>query len=473
MAKMVRLFVAMIFTLALVSCGQTEPGKPTSKPGTDAVKDAIDAYIYGYPLITMDVTRKIMTNVATPTPERSPMGQLVRLRQYPAVDDHAVTAPNADTLYTTAWIDVSKEPWIFSIPDMGDRYYMMPMLDGWTNVFQVPGTRTTGGKAQKYAITGPGWTGTLPAGVTEYKSSTGIVWILGRIYCTGTLEDYAKVHALQDKFSLVPLSSYGKPYTPLPAEVDDALDTKTPTRNQVDAIRVDEYFTYLARLLKTNPPTADDAPIVAKLARIGIVPGQDFDPSKLTAFDREAIKAVPKAAQLKMLEFLKVNLSPINGWIVLVKDMGIYGTDYMQRAVVTAIGLGANRPRDAVYPLSEKDAEGKEYDGNKHYVMHIDKGQFPPVKGFWSLTMYDKSMFFVPNPIKRYTLSSRNKFATNPDGSVDLYLQSDSPGKAKEANWLPAPKAPFKVILRLYWPMETPPSIIDGTWKPPAVKAAP
>jgi hypothetical protein len=208
--------------------------------------------------------------------------------------------------------------------------------------------------------------------VTEYKSSTGLVWILGRIYCTGTLEDYAKVHALQDKFSLVPLSSYGKPYTPLPAEVDDALDTKTPTRNQVDAIGVDEYFTYLARLLKTNPPTVDDALIVAKLARIG-----------------------------------------------------------------------------AVYPLSEKDAEGKEYDGNKHYVMHIDKGQFPPVKGFWSLTMYDKSMFFAPNQINRYTLSTRNKFATNPDGSVDLCLQSDSPGKAREANWLPAPKAPFKVILRL------------------------
>ena len=162
---------------------------------------------------------------------------------------------------------------------MGDRYYLMPMLDGWTDVFQVPGKRTTGGKAQKYAITGPGWSGTLPAGVTEYKSPTGIVWILGRIYCTGTPEDYAKVHALQDKFTLVPLSSYGKPYTPLPGEVDNSLDMKTAVRDQVDHMDLNDYFNYLAKLMKTNPPTADDAPIVAKMAKIGLVPGQEFDPS--------------------------------------------------------------------------------------------------------------------------------------------------------------------------------------------------
>jgi hypothetical protein len=121
--------------------------------------------------------------------------------------------------------------------------------------------------------------------------------------------------------------------------------------------------------------------------------------------------------------------------VVLTKDVGVYGTDYLQRALVTAIGLGANRPQDAIYPTSEKDADGKEYDGNKNYVMHIDKGQMPPVDGFWSLTMYDASFFFLPNPINRYTVSSRNKFVTNADGSVDLYLQADSPGKAKEANW--------------------------------------
>ena len=471
--KISNLLFTLCVTLSLLGCSQPET-KTASQPGVEqVVSDAVDAYIYGYPLVTMDMTRKFITNYPTVQGNRGPMGQIIKLRTYPAVDDHAVTAPNADTLYTTAFLDVSKEPWVFSIPDMGDRYYLMPMLSGWTDVFQVPGKRTSGGKAQKYAITGPGWSGTLPAGVTEYKSPTEIVWILGRIYCTGTPDDYAKVHALQDKFSLVPLSSYGKPYTPLPGEVDNNLDMKTAVRDQVDHLSVNDYFNYLAKLMKTNPPAAEDAPMVAKMAKIGLVPGQDFDPSKLGAFDKEAIKAVPKLGQVKIMEYFKKSTEPINGWIVLTKNVGQYGTDYLQRALVTAIGLGANRPKDAIYPTSEKDADGKEYDGTKNYVVHIDKGQMPPVDGFWSLTMYDAGFFFVPNPINRYTLSSRNKFVTNADGSVDLYLQADSPGKAKEANWLPAPKAKFIPMLRLYWPKETPPSIIDGTWKPPAIKVAP
>ena len=456
----------------LIGCQQS-PATKSQAPGTEqAISDAIDAYIYGYPLVTMDMTRKFFTNYAAVQGSRGPMGQMIKLRNYPAVDDHAVTAPNADTLYTTAWMDVSKEPWVLSVPDMGDRYFLLPMLDGWTNVFQDPGKRTTGSKAQTYVITGPGWTGTPPSGVTEYKSPTGIVWLLGRIYCTGTPEDYAKVHALQDKFSLVPLSSYGKPYTPLPGEVDNALDMKTAVRDQVDSLGVNEYFAYLARLMKTNPPLPDDAPMVAKMARIGIVPGQDFDSNKLGAFDKEAIKAVPKLAQVKIMEYFKKAAVPVNGWTYLTTNIGVYGTDYIQRALVTAIGLGANRPQDAIYPTSQKDADGNEYDGNKKYVMHFDKGQFPPVNGFWSLTMYDAAYFFVPNPLNRYTLSQRNRFVTNADGSVDLYLQADSPGKTKEANWLPAPKSKFIPMLRLYWPKETPPSIIDGTWKPPAIKIA-
>ncbi len=463
------LFVLFAFTF--LGCGGNQTTGSAKSPGLEeAISTATDAYIYGYSLVTMDMTRKFITNYATVQGNRGPMGQIIKFRTYPAVDDHAVTAPNADTLYTTAFLDVSNEPWVFSIPDMGDRYYLMPMLDGWTDVFQVPGKRTTGGKAQKYAITGPGWSGTLPTGVTEYKSPTGIVWILGRIYCTGTPDDYAKVHALQDKFSLVPLSSYGKPYTPLPGEVDNNLDMKTAVRDQVDHLEVNDYFNYLAKLMKTNPPTAEDAPMVAKMATIGLVPGQDFDPSKLGAFDKEAIRAVPKLGQVKIMEYFKKSAEPINGWAVFTKDVGQYGTDYLQRALITAIGLGANRPKDAIYPTSEKDADGKEYDGNKNYVMHFDKGQMPPVDGFWSLTMYDASFFFVPNPLKRYTLSQRNKFVTNADGSVDLYLQADSPGKAKESNWLPAPKAKFIPMLRLYWPKETPPSILDGSWKPPAIK---
>ena len=429
---------------------------------------ATDAYIYGYPLVTMEMTRRVVTNVAAPEGTRAPMGQIIKMRQYPDATFRDVTAPNADTLYTTAFFDVGQEPWVLSLPDMKDRYYLMPMLDGWTTVFQVPGKRTTGTGAQTYAITGPGWSGMLPAGVKEYKSPTNIVWLLGRIYCTGTPEDYAEVHALQDQVKLVPLSAYGKPYTPPAGKVDPSIDMKTAVRDQVNRMDAVAYFTLLAQLMKTNPPSAADAPALAKFAKIGLVPGQDFDASKLRA---DFARRIPEIASDRIMIQFKINkdVHDIDGWGFTTKT-GIYGTDYLMRALITAIGLGANRPQDAVYPTSQKDAEGKAYDGANRYVLRSAKGQLPPVEGFWSLTMYDASYFFVANPINRYSISARQNLKANPDGSVDLYIQKDSPGADKEPNWLPAPAGKFILMMRLYWPNESNPSIIDGTWTIPPVR---
>ena len=206
---------------ALALSGARANGEPSVGlfEGLEEFWLATDAYVYGYPLVTMEMTRRVMTNVAQLEGTRGPMGQFTKLRQYPDASFRDVTAPNADTLYTIAWLDVAKEPWVVSLPDLQGRYALFPMLDGWTNVFQVPGKRTTGTGAQTYAITGPGWSGTLPAGVVEYKSPTALVWLLGRIYCTGTPQDYAAVHALQDQCKLVPLSSWGKDYTPPPGKV--------------------------------------------------------------------------------------------------------------------------------------------------------------------------------------------------------------------------------------------------------------
>ena len=441
----------------------------------ESYETAKDAYIYAYPLITMEFTRRNSTNVAAPAGSFAPMGQFAKLRQYPNASFTTITAPNADTLYTVVWLDVSKEPWVISIPDLKGRYALFPMLDGWTDVFQDPGKRTTGTGAQKYAITGPGWSGTLPAGVKEYKSPTGMVWILGRIYCTGTPEDYKAVHAVQDQMSAVPLSSYGKPYTPPPGTVDSALDTKTAVRDQVNAMDGASYFKLFAELLKTNPPSADDAPMVAKLAKIGIVPGQDFDASKLEPSVADGIAKAPKAAQDKIAAWLKESVvagkvSKLeNGWVYPVKT-GLYGTDYITRATVTWYGLGANLPEDAIYPTSEGPDILQKYSGANKYVVHFDKGEMPPVDGFWSLTMYNAQYFFVDNPLNRYNVSQRNKFIANADGSTDIYIQADSPGKAKEANWLPAPKGDFVLMMRLYWPKLTDPTILNGSWKPPQVK---
>ena len=494
LAKIAWIAATVLLAATLASCGKQEEAK-VEKAASEVKKDAvanakaveaaakeveareiaIDAYMYAYPLVTMEITRRVSTNVEKPEGSKAPMGQFARLRNYPAVDDHTVTAPNADTLYTITWLDVSKEPWILSIPDMKDRYFLFPMLDGWTNVFQVPGKRTTGTKAQKYAITGPGWSGTLPAGVTEYKAPTDMVWVLGRIYCAGTPEDYKAVHALQDQVAAVPLSAYGKPYTPAPGKTDSAMDMKAP-RDQVNAMDGATYFKLFAELLKTSPPSAEDAPMVAKLAKIGIVPGQDFDAAKLESAVAKGIAAAPKPAQEKISVYLKEAIvtgdaKVENGWLFFSKT-GLYGAGYRNRAMITWYGLGANRPQDAVYPTSEGPDILKKYSGANKYVMHFNKGEMPPADAFWSITMYDKDYFFVPNPINRYTVSSRNKFKANADGSVDVYVQHDSPGKEKEANWLPAPADAFVLMMRLYWPREKAPSILDGTWKPAEVKQA-
>jgi hypothetical protein len=436
----------------------------------EASKIAIDAYVYGYPLVTMEYTRRALTNVAKPNATRAPMGELAKARAYPTASFRGVTAPNADTLYTTAWVDLAKEPYVLSIPDAHGRYYLFPMLDAWTTVFQVPGTRTTGTGPQTYVITGPNWTGAVPAGATQYKSPTDLVWILGRIYCTGTPADYKAVHELQDKITLVPLSSYNKAYTPPPGKVDPSIDMKLAVREQVNALDAAAYFNLMAQLMKDNPPAAEDAPMVARMAKIGIVPGQPFDLTKLPAGAQSALQFVPGSAFGKIVGYFKQAGKHQNGWAFFTRT-GTYGTDYLDRAFITAIGLGANQPQDAVYPTSEVDAQGKPYSGVNKYVLHFNKGEMPPVKGFWSLTMYDAQYFFVANPLNRYTLSARNNLKHNADGSVDLYLQNKNPGKDKESNWLPAPADKFVLMLRMYWPQETPPSLLDGTWTIPGVEA--
>lgn len=476
MRSMFALTAVAVMATACGGAAQDTPSTSATSQQADLAAAAEAAYVYAYPLVTMEYTRRVLTNTVEPQGMSAPMGQFARLREYPNAQFRAVTAPNADTLYTQGWFDVSEEPWIISVPDMGDRYFLLPMLDGWTEVFDVPGTRTTGGAAQTFAITGPGWTGTLPDGVTEYKSATSLVWMLGRIYCTGTPEDYAAVHALQDQITAVPLSSYGKPYTPPAGTVDPSVDTKTAVREQVNALSGTEYFELFAELLKANPPAAEDAEMVATLAGLGVTVGESFDAATLDPSVASAIESAPKAGQAKIMAWatdgVKAGDNTVeNGWLFTTKT-GLYGTNYLQRAYVTAIGLGANRPQDAVYPTSEGPDQTVKYNGANKYVMHFDKGELPPVRGFWSLTMYDSEYFFVDNPLNRYTLSQRNTLNTNPDGSVDLLIQADSPGPADEANWLPAPKGDFVLMLRMYWPQESAPSILDGSWTVPAVTQA-
>jgi len=443
-----------------------EPLKPA-----EAREIAIDAYVYGYSLISVEMTRKVMTNVEKPEGNRAPMGHLLSKRQYPDASFRDVTAPNADTLYSNAFVDVSKEPWVVSWPDMGERYYVWEFYDAWVPVVFDPGSRTTGQKAQAYAITGPGWKGKLPDGVQERKCPTSTVWILARTYCTGTPEDYKAVWALQDQYKLCPLSAWGKPYTAPAGKVDPSVNMTRSVRDSVNALDAAEYFAWMAELMKNNPPAKEDAPIVARMANIGIVPGRDFDLANLDPEVAKAVQDAPKVAWEKIVAYTKQSGKIKNGWLLNLK-VGHYGTDYMARAWLSAFGIPANAPKDAVYVVGMTDADGKPLDAaRQNYIVRFkSEKDLPPARGFWSLTMYDTGYFFIPNTLNRYTVSQRDKLKKNADGSIDLYIQKDNPGPEKESNWLPAPAAGFIPMFRLYWPKEESPSVLDGSWWPPVIE---
>jgi hypothetical protein len=459
--------------LALTPAAAALPGSAlaqdagTAAAGRSERADAFaaQAYIYGYPLVTMELTRRASTNVETPAGSKAPMGQFASLRSYPDASFRTITAPNADTLYSAAWLDLSAEPFVLSIPEMPDRFFLFPMLDAWTNVFADPGSRTTGNGAQTYVIVGPGWKGTLPQPFPVIQAPTNLVWILGRIYCTGTPDDYKAVHAIQDKLGLVPLSAYGKPWTPPKGKVDPAWDGDKSVRSVVNRMDGPSYFALLADLMKANPPGLGDGVIAAKLSTLGIVPGKPFDIGKLKPAARQAIEDAPALGLARIKAHEADAGVMINGWTFSTQT-GFYGQSYLQRAFVTMVGLGANLPQDAIYPMGRVDSDGRPFSGANRYAVHFAPGRTPPVKGFWSLTMYDAELYFVANPINRSSLSPRNALKPNPDGSIDLLIQNEDPGADKQSNWLPAPKGPFNLMFRFYAP-DAP--ILDGRWAPPPV----
>ena len=427
----------------------------------------VQAYIYAYPMIMMELTRRVSTNVEEPKGLLVPMNRFAHLRIFPDHTFKEVVRPNADTLYSIAWFDVSKEPMIVSLPDNASRYFMLQMLDMWTDVFAAPGTRTSGTNASNFAIVGPNWNGELPNSVEQIRSPTNMGWIIGRTQTNGA-EDFKNVHKIQDGYTLRPLSQWGKISTP-PAKspVNSTWDMKTPPPVQISNMSAKEYFELFAKLLKNNPPHELDWNMVEQLKNIGIVPGEEFDFSKLNPETRKALEKAVNNAQTMIDHKAKRGGEFINGWNISREVMGNYGTSYLQRAMIALIGLGANVPEDAIYPMSNVDSDGQPYNGSHRYLIHFEKAELPPVRGFWSLAMYDSDGYFVENPIKRYSIGDRDKLKYNGDGSLDIYIQHDSPGKDKQSNWLPAPADDFNMVLRLYWPQN---EIRTGDWNPPSVK---
>lgn len=427
---------------------------------------ARDTYIYAYPLVMMQVTQNVGCNVAEPIGNRAPVNQVTHNRKFPDATYTDVVRPNADTLYSSLAFNVSKEPLVVSIPDSGGRYYLTPWLDCWTDVFAVPGSRTTGNDAITYAIVGPNWQGILPDGVKEYRSPTALGLLIGRTQTNGKA-DYEAVRQFHDGFKVVPLSAYGKPYTPPKNTVNPNQDMSAPP-DQVDKMDAATFFGMFADLMKDNPPHANDYPILDRMKRIGIEPGKSFTLADAPPEVQEALKAAPAVA-LPLIKQVWANSGTFaNGWRTNLTAIGTYGTDYLHRAGVAYAGLGANVIEDAIYPTVFTDEDGQPLHSDKQYMLHFEPDQIPPVRAFWSLTMYDERQLFTANSIDRYAIGDRDNLTFNPDGSLDLYIQRESPGKDKESNWLPAPQSgAFTMNLRLYWPKA---EALNGTWAPPSVK---
>jgi hypothetical protein len=427
----------------------------------EAQEIAAEAYLYLYPLVMMDTTRRQMTNTeAGERPGFGPMNAFTHMRAFPPPEFKAVPWANLDTLYSLAWLDLTREPVMVSVPDTDGRYYLLPMQDMWTDVFAVPGKRASGTESGHFAAVPPGWQGELPAGVRRIDASTPYVWIIGRTQTNGQV---------QDGYAVTPLSQWGHDPQPVRVEVDPAIDMTTTPVAQVNQMAADAFFARATELMKLHPPHVTDWSVLARMRRIGVAAGEGLEIDDLDPLIRQALQQGATAA-LQAMQSKVSKLAPlVNGWQVPVETMGVYGNYYLKRATLAMLGLGSNPPEDAIYPLAFVDRDGSQLNGDHSYVMHFDQHELPPVNAFWSLTLYDTDGFQFANPLNRSAIGDRDPLHYNPDGSLDITIQNENPRPDQEANWLPAPHGPLALFLRLYEPK---PEALDGRWEPPGVQQA-
>lgn len=424
----------------------------------DYIKGGAEAYVFGYPLVMMELTRQ--TTVQSIGPEN----HLRRVRQFPDANFRDVVRPNVDTLYTTAFIDMQQGPWVFEMPANQQRYEVMPFMDAWTNVFAAPGSRVTGNSGGKYLLVPAKWQGEVPSGMQVLRAPTRIVWLIGRTQTNGA-EDFAVVHKLQDGLQFRSLADWQE-NKPEAAPIWRPQPEKSlPPIVQMRQMDVRHFFSHLSKLMQDNPPVAADAPMLEKMRRIGIVPGAAPEWSWL---EKNCISLGRWLADRKIAQELKKPRDAVNGWVTPPAILGNYGTDYNIRAVVAMIGLGANLPADAIYPSAGVDVQGQPLDGSKRYRLHFPPDQLPPAKAFWSVTAYGTDDFLIENIMQRHAIGSRDALVMNEDGSLDLYIQASAPPDKWQANWLPVKQGQgFALNARLYWPKA---AALEGRWHMPAIE---
>jgi hypothetical protein len=458
------------------------PASEPIKPAAAEIREiAANAYTFAYPLVLLDVTRR--TDLERRAQAGTPgTNHFVHAQAFPDDRSRIVIRPNADTLYSTAWLDLSHEPILLHVPDTRGRYYVMQLLDAWTETFDLPGKRTRGTGAGWFGIVGPGWKGTMPPHVEKINAPTNTVWLLGRTQVNG-IADYGEVHATQNGYALMPLSHYPEGSSPSAPSAPPAsasasasasgsslgANRSEPPPMQVQRMNAREFFQTAANLLVTNPPHPQDAPLMKQLARVGILPGKVFNPDLLGVEGQKAFEQGVKTAAdtLATLGSQSGVGERFNGWSSgFGAATGRYGIHYDARAAVARLGLGALPPEEATYFSCCQIGGAHSLSGEHAYTLHFSAAELPPVQAFWSLTLYGEDGYFVSNAIHRFAIGDRDALKFNSDGSLDLFVQHDAPGADRGSNWLPAPEGKFNLSLRLYWPSE---DVVRGRWKPPPV----
>ena len=424
----------------------------------------VQAYVFGFPWVYLPTLRWLWVTQPR-NPERVPYAPLNQFWHGKTLVTAAYRdggSPNNDTLYSMAWLDLSKEPLILSVPETGKRYYTMEMASLDSDNFAYVGLRTTGSHAGSYAIIGPHWKGKLPKGVKALPPSrTNAALIFGRTLIAGP-QDLAAANKIQSQYILTPLSLWGKPVAKL---VDDR-SVWAPVSPKTDPLG--DWKT-MNRAMTEDPPTPSQLPLVQMFRDIGVGPGLDVEKMN------EATKRGLARAAVKGKELLTAatrsfyGASKVNGWLypsTVYGRAGLAGEFLIRGGPQCLGGIIANEPEEAIYIPAFDDITGQKLDGNKKYVIHFAPGGLPPVDAFWSLTMYGMDYNLVDNPLNRYALGDRSAVKRDDDGSITIHVQNESPGAEHEANWLPAPKANFYLVLRTYIPQKP---LLERRWVPPAV----
>jgi hypothetical protein len=427
------------------------------------------AYIWGFPLVTMERQFNFVTNPNIPPGiGRGPENMKSCATELVNASFTDVVTPNSDTLYCQVQFDLTNEPIVIVVPPIEDRYYSFEFLDAYTNVFDYIGTRATGSTGGTYLLAGPDWKGQVPEGMSKIWSPTNLAWLITRTLVKGPT-DVPNVVAIQDQFDVRPLSVFqGKPATQPTEQANASQEIPIGPQPALIAPTGIKIYDEIGQAMIGNPLNPPDPALVDKLASIGVGPG--MTPSTQANDTIKAALQTGISEGQKLIDTQVANFGKtVNGWLINA-DTGIYGSDYLNRAAVTQFGLGANTPQEALYPATFTDVQGQPLSGANNYTIHFDPGQTPPVDGFWSVSMYNDKNLFVDNPLNRYSINSYSELKNNTDGSLDLYVQNQSPGPDKESNWLPAPTDSFNMVLRAYLPQ---PQVLNGTWQPPGLEHTP